>query len=70
MNVHLPYPQAAWAVRELGAGVVVPGHYGAFYTPRALAGGAWRSSLAGDLGSRFHVLPLGESLPLFEGSRE
>ena len=70
VNVHLPYPQAAWAARDLGAGVVIPGHHGAFYTPRALAGGGWRSRLADDLGSQFRVLPLGESLPLPGADRE
>jgi L-ascorbate metabolism protein UlaG (beta-lactamase superfamily) len=64
VSVHLPYPQAVWTVRDIGAGIVIPGHYGAFYTPRALEGARWRKGLASEIGPSYLPLKVGVSVPL------
>jgi L-ascorbate metabolism protein UlaG (beta-lactamase superfamily) len=64
VNLHLPYPQAAWAARDVGADMVIPGHHGAFYTPHAAAAERWRCDLAATLGPSYRSLSVGASIQL------
>ena len=64
VNRHLHSSDALLAIKDLGAPVVIPSHYGAYSGQSARLATRWRRELVQALGATLVPLEVGESMPI------
>jgi L-ascorbate metabolism protein UlaG (beta-lactamase superfamily) len=64
VNAHLHGDDALRAIEALGVSLVIPMHYGAYYSINELRSRRWHDELEAALGDRFVRIDIGDSFPL------